>query len=64
MNQVNEAAIETDVVIVGAGPAGLFAVFELGLLDIKAHVIDILPRAGARKNNGAPVRPTTGRNRR
>ena len=38
--------IETDVVIVGAGPAGIFAVFELGLLDIKAHVIDILPRAG------------------
>ena len=35
--------IETDVVIVGAGPVGLFAVFELGLLDIKAHLIDILP---------------------
>ena len=35
--------ISTDVVIVGAGPAGLFAVFELGLLDIKTHLIDILP---------------------
>jgi thioredoxin reductase len=38
--------IETDVVIVGAGPVGLFAVFELGLLDIKAHLIDILPKVG------------------
>ena len=34
--------IETDAVIVGAGPVGLFQVFELGLLDIKAHVIDSL----------------------
>jgi len=38
--------IKTDAVIVGAGPVGLFAVFELGLLDIKAHLIDILPKAG------------------
>jgi thioredoxin reductase (NADPH) len=38
--------IETDVVIVGAGPVGLFAVFELGLLDLKCHVIDILDRPG------------------
>src|SRR5690349_13648595 len=36
--------ITTDVVIVGAGPCGLFAVFELGLLDIKAHLVDILPK--------------------
>ncbi|HEY3721301.1 MAG TPA: ferredoxin--NADP(+) reductase, partial [Roseiarcus sp.] len=35
--------ISTDVAIIGAGPAGLFAVFELGLLDIKAQLIDILP---------------------
>ena len=39
--------IETDVVIVGAGPAGLFAVFELGLLDIRCHLVDILPQAAA-----------------
>ena len=32
--------IETDAVIVGAGPVGLFQVFEQGLLEIKAHVID------------------------
>jgi thioredoxin reductase (NADPH) len=37
---------ETDVVIVGAGPVGLFAVFELGLLDLKCHLIDILDRPG------------------
>ena len=34
--------IETDAVIVGAGPVGLFQVFELGLLEIKCHVIDSL----------------------
>ena len=39
---------ETDVVIIGAGPIGLFAVFELGLLDLKCHLIDILDRAGGR----------------
>lgn len=38
--------IETDVVIIGAGPVGLFAVFELGLLEVAAHVIDALPHAG------------------
>ena len=57
MNQLNEAAIETDVVIVGAGPAGLFAVFELGLLDIKCHVIDILPRAGGQCSELYPEKP-------
>ncbi len=49
--------IETDVVIVGAGPAGIFAVFELGLLDIKAHVIDILPRAGGQCSELYPEKP-------
>jgi len=38
--------IKTDAVIVGAGPVGLFAVFELGLVDIKCQVFDILDRAG------------------
>lgn len=38
--------IETDAVVVGAGPVGLFQVFELGLLDIKAHVVDSLQQAG------------------
>jgi thioredoxin reductase (NADPH) len=38
--------IKTDVLIIGAGPVGLFAVFELGLLDIKAHLVDILDKIG------------------
>src|SRR5437868_14804676 len=36
----------TDVIIIGAGPVGLFAVFELGLLGLQAHVVDILDRPG------------------
>ena len=39
-------AISTDVAIVGAGPVGLFAVFELGLLDMKCHLVDILTKPG------------------
>ena len=38
--------IETDAVVVGAGPVGLFQVFELGLLEIKCHVIDSLRNVG------------------
>ena len=49
--------ITTDVVIVGAGPAGLFTVFELGLLDIRAHLIDILPRAGGQCSELYPEKP-------
>lgn len=41
-----DASIETDALIIGAGPAGLFQVFELGLLEIKAHVVDSLPFVG------------------
>ena len=49
--------IETDAVIVGAGPVGLFAVFELGLLDIKAHVIDILDKPGGQCAELYPEKP-------
>src|SRR6516164_4909127 len=48
---------ETDVVIVGAGPCGLFAVFELGLLDIKAHLIDILDKVGGQCAELYPEKP-------
>lgn len=41
-----DEVIETDAVIVGAGPVGLFQVFELGLLEIKAHVVDSLKMVG------------------
>ena len=49
--------ITTDVVIVGAGPCGLFAVFELGLLDIKAHLVDILPKVGGQCAELYPEKP-------
>ena len=49
--------ISTDVAIIGAGPAGLFAVFELGLLDIKAHLIDILPKIGGQCAELYPEKP-------
>ena len=38
--------IETDILIIGAGPTGLFAVFEAGLLKLKCHIIDALPQIG------------------
>jgi len=46
-----------DAVIIGAGPVGLFQVFELGLLDIKAHVIDSLPEAGGQCIELYPDKP-------
>ena len=49
--------IKTDVVIVGAGPIGLFAVFELGLLDMKAHLIDILDKIGGQCAELYPEKP-------
>jgi thioredoxin reductase (NADPH) len=51
------APIETDAVIIGAGPVGLFAVFELGLVDIKAHVIDILDKIGGQCAELYPEKP-------
>jgi thioredoxin reductase (NADPH) len=50
-------SVETDVVIVGAGPIGLFAVFELGLLDLKAHLVDILDRPGGQLTELYPEKP-------
>ena len=50
-------SIETDVVIVGAGPVALFAVFELGLLDLKAHLVDILDRPGGQCTELYPEKP-------
>ena len=50
-------SIETDVVIIGAGPIGLFAVFELGLLDLKAHLVDILDRPGGQCTELYPEKP-------
>lgn len=49
--------IKTDVVIVGAGPCGLFQVFELGLLGISAHVVEALPYAGGQCIQLYPDKP-------
>ena len=54
---MSEELIKTDAVIVGAGPVGLFAVFELGLVDIKAHLIDILDRPGGQCTELYPEKP-------
>src|SRR5580692_6991237 len=49
--------IKTDVLIIGAGPCGLFAVFELGLLDMKCHLIDILDKIGGQCAELYPEKP-------
>ena len=54
---MNAPTIETDAVIIGAGPVGLFQVFELGLLEIKAHVIDLLPYPGGQCIELYPDKP-------
>ncbi|MGE0338797.1 MAG: NAD(P)/FAD-dependent oxidoreductase [Xanthobacteraceae bacterium] len=48
---------KTDALIIGAGPVGLFAVFELGLLDIKAHVVDIFEKPGGQCSGLYPEKP-------
>ncbi|MEO1134976.1 MAG: NAD(P)/FAD-dependent oxidoreductase [Pseudomonadota bacterium] len=50
-------AHESDVAIIGAGPCGLFAVFQLGLLGIKAHIIDILDKPGGQCAELYPEKP-------
>jgi thioredoxin reductase (NADPH) len=50
-------AIKTDVLIIGAGPVGLFAVFQLGLLDIKTHLVDILDKVGGQCAELYPEKP-------
>ena len=55
--KIDTMPIEADAVIVGAGPVGLFQVFELGLLEIKAHVIDSLPAVGGQCVELYPDKP-------
>ena len=50
-------AIDADAVIVGAGPVGLFQIFELGLLEVKAHIIDSLPYPGGQPIELYPDKP-------
>ena len=49
--------IKTDIIIIGAGPTGLFAVFEAGLLKLKCHLIDSLPKAGGQCAEIYPKKP-------
>jgi thioredoxin reductase (NADPH) len=56
-NGGDAGTFDCDVVIIGAGPVGLFAVFELGLVDLKCHVIDILPKPGGQCAELYPEKP-------
>lgn len=49
--------IETDILIIGAGPCGLFTVFEAGLLKLKCHLIDALPQPGGQCSEIYPKKP-------
>src|SRR5690554_603659 len=49
--------IKTDILIIGAGPTGLFAVFEAGLLKLKCHLIDPLPQPGGQLAELYPKKP-------
>jgi len=49
--------IETDILVIGAGPCGLFTVFEAGLLKLRCHLIDALPQAGGQLTEIYPKKP-------
>ncbi len=49
--------IQTDILIIGAGPVGLFAVFEAGLLQLRCHIIDALPQVGGQCSEIYPKKP-------
>ncbi len=49
--------IQTDLLIVGAGPVGLFAVFEAGLLKMRCHLVDYLPQVGGQLSEIYPKKP-------
>src|SRR6202051_3908976 len=51
------SSLETDVIIIGAGPIGLFAGFELCPLDLKCHLVDILDRPGGQCTELYPEKP-------
>src|SRR5476651_2860247 len=49
--------IKTDICIIGAGPVGLFAVFEAGLLKMRCHLVDVLPQVGSQLSEIYPQKP-------
>lgn len=54
---MNNEIIKTDIAIIGAGPVGLFAVFEAGLLKMRCHLIDVLPQVGGQLSEIYPRKP-------
>lgn len=54
---MSNTPIKTDAIIIGAGPVGLFAVFEMGLLNLKCHLVDILDRPGGQCIELFPEKP-------
>lgn len=54
---IDKEIIETDICIVGAGPVGLFAVFEAGLLKMRCHLVDALPQVGGQLSEIYPHKP-------
>ncbi len=52
-----EEMIKTDILIIGAGPVGLFAVFEAGLLKLRCHLVDALPQPGGQLSEIYPKKP-------
>jgi thioredoxin reductase (NADPH) len=57
MTKPEQTTFSTDAVIIGAGPCGLFTVFEMGLLDMKCHLVDILDRPGGQCAELYPEKP-------
>ena len=55
--ELQETMIETDICIVGAGPVGIFAVFEAGLLGMRCHLVDVLPQPGGQLTEIYPKKP-------
>lgn len=54
---MSTAAIETDAIVIGAGPVGLFAVFELGMVRLRCHVVDALEAVGGQLVALYPTKP-------
>jgi thioredoxin reductase (NADPH) len=54
---MDRTMIETDIGIIGAGPVGLFAVFEAGLLKMRCHLVDVLPQVGGQLSEIYPKKP-------
>jgi len=54
---MTQQVTETDILIIGAGPVGLFAVFEAGLLKLRCHLLDVLPQPGGQLTEIYPKKP-------